>query len=694
MAKDKFRYFRVEARELLDGLSKCVMEIEKGSGGKDVIARLLRFAHTLKGASRVVKLPGIAEHAHAVEDALAPYRDAGGAIPSAEIGRVMKILDEIGVKIAELDQAREAEPSVAGAVPIPTSRAAPDEVFDTVRVDINELDSLLEGLSRIGTQLSRLREHVDAVGRASLLAESISDESDRYELAAAPAGLGAVLTQGRATNELREMLRVTSRSLRAISEQAASELEQVGELSYELRLLPASSIFASLERSVFDAAQSQQKKVNFSASGGETRMDAQVLAAVRNALLHVVRNSVAHGIEPEAARFAAGKPAAGSVTLRVERRGNRVALICRDDGRGIDIDAVRRTAVQLGVITSDAAESLSLDQAVELLLRGGVTTTSNVTELSGRGVGLDVVRETVSGLKGELKVASEQGKGTTVELSVPISLSSLSALVVDAGGMTVSIPLDAVARTLRVAETEIAKSADGSSLAYNGTAIPFLPLFKALKRPAPTTTAGPRRFWTCVVIQSGGHFAALGVNRLQGTANVIVRPLPATIDADPVVAGVSLTAEGEPQLLLDPVGIMELAQRKSAPDTAKEVAKSLPVLIIDDSLTTRMLEQSILTSAGYDVETASSAEEGMEKARERRYSLFIVDVEMPGMDGFTFVERTRADPGLRDIPAVLVTSRNAPQDKLRGKQAGARAYIVKSEFDQGFLLQTIRSLIG
>jgi two-component system, chemotaxis family, sensor kinase CheA len=196
------------------------------------------------------------------------------------------------------------------------------------------------------------------------------------------------------------------------------------------------------------------------------------------------------------------------------------------------------------------------------------------------------------------------------------------------------------------------------------------------------------------VIAAGGALAAVGVDRLLGTGTVVVRPLPARADVDAVVAGASLDSEGHPQLVLDPDGLVAAARHDRAAASEADVRPRLPLLVVDDSLTTRMLEQSILESAGYEVDLAVSAEQALEKAKTRTYGLFVVDVEMPGMDGFQFVARTRADPALRDTPAILVTSRGAPEDQQRGREAGARAYIVKGEFDQGHLLRIIRELVG
>jgi two-component system, chemotaxis family, sensor kinase CheA len=234
--------------------------------------------------------------------------------------------------------------------------------------------------------------------------------------------------------------------------------------------------------------------------------------------------------------------------------------------------------------------------------------------------------------------------------------------------------------------------ADGpaiASIVHAGQAIPFVPLAYALDAPGD----GLARVSSAVVVVGEGGLAALGVERLLGRASLLVRPLPALAAADPVVSGLSLDAEGTPRPVLDADRLVECARARRSP-ASPAPAPPPPILVVDDSLTTRMLEQGILEAAGYEVEVAASGEEALEKARRRRYSLLLVDVEMPGMDGFTLLEQLRGDAELRGIPALLVTSRQAPEDKARGLQAGARGYIVKSEFDQTELLATIRGLVG
>jgi two-component system chemotaxis sensor kinase CheA len=576
-----------------------------------------------------------------------------------------------------------------------------------LRVEIREMDSLLRTVTEAGVQLGAVRKGLGAADRLRDLTSLLLDL-----LAARPgeSGVGASPGMVRArtlAEELRSSLDHFQRSLAVDLERVDGALAETRDVADRLRLIPAETVFPSLDRSARDAAQTLGKRVAFEASGGEVRLEGNVLASLRDALMHVVRNAVAHGVETETERVALGKSPTGQVRLLVERRGSRVAFVCRDDGRGIDVEAVRRAAVARGLVPASEAKSLPADKVIALLRAGGLTTSNDVTELSGRGIGLDVVRATTSRLKGEMSIRSEPGRGATVEVRVPISIASLPGLVVEAAGALAAIPLDAVRQTLRVRDSEVARGVEGDSILHEGSVIPFLPLDRMLRRSgaasfASEARAGGKRAsagrnrgaWSAVVVQAGDRRVAVGVDRLLGTSNIVMRALPGVVDADRVVSGASLDAEGNPQLVLDPGGLVAAAERGHGAPSEEADPRRAPVLVIDDSLTTRMLEQSILESAGYEVELAVSAEEALTKAHDRRYSLFIVDIEMPGMDGFEFVGQARSDAALRDIPAILVTSRNAEEDRLRGEQVGARAYIVKGEFDQGQLLQTIQTLIG
>jgi two-component system chemotaxis sensor kinase CheA len=678
MPTDPYKYFRIEARELLEGLTEGVLELEKGTAEHDRIASLLRLAHTLKGAARVVKQSAMAELAHRIEDLLSPYREDARPVPAERAHEMLEVLDQIGSGLASLG------PTPDGSAPS-AARLAPEEPLETVRVEVEEVEILLGRLSEAGTELASIEKQIEALKLAKQLASLMVQQLQSQDRTSSLTG-----RVGKLAEQLQDSLEHVGRRLVESVDRVARGFNHAHELANRIRLLPSAAIFAPLARVARDAAAVLGKQAQFEPTGGDIRLDAQVLTILRDALVQLVRNAVAHGIESAERRTSTGKPAGGRVELKIERRGSRVAFLCRDDGAGIDLGAIRRVAVKKGVISAANGDLLGLREAIDLLLRGGLSTTARADEISGRGIGLDIVRAAVTRLKGEISVDTAPGRGTTVEISVPVSLTSVQALTVESEGVVASLPLDCVRQTLRLESQEIAHCGAHESIAYQGRPIPFLRLSSALGEPEASST---RERWSTVIVGSGLDLAAIGVDRLMGTGAVLVRSLPALAPAATLVNGATLDNEGNPQLFLDPGGLVEAAHQ-GKPRPRPHDTSVAPVLVIDDSLTTRMVEQSILESAGYQVELATSGEDALEKAQAGRYSLFLVDVEMPGIDGFEFVSRTRAHPVLREVPAILVTSRASADDRRRGEESGARAYIVKSEFEQNRFLETVRQLVS
>lgn len=676
MAKDPYKYYRVEAAELLDNLTRGVQELEHGAPDQGVVAGLLRLAHTLKGASQVVKQPAIAQVAHSVEDLLGPYRERAAPVPSDQTRAVLELLDQIGSKLAALDA---PPPGPAGP-----DTPRPADPVETVRVELEEMDDLITSLTEAGADLTAVQHETESLRHARQLAAWLVQQ---IHAAASRDPAAKMQSIG---DELIHALAASERRLTAAVERAEREFAQARERANRLRLLPVQAILPLLARAAREAASALGKPVEFETAGGEIRLDAQVLTVLRDALLHLVRNAVAHGIEEAPLRASAGKPPAGRIAVQVCRASGRVTVRCRDDGRGMDLAAIRRAAVAKGAISESQAGALELPQAIDLILKGGLST-SPVTRVSGRGIGLDAVRDAVARLKGEIRVDTAPGAGTTVEISVPVSLTSVAVLLVETAGVVAAIPLDSVRQTLHLPESQIARSATGDSIPYSGRALPFLNLSQALGRNA----ASPRREegLMAVVLGAPAPEAAVGVQRLLGTSVILARSLPPLAAVSPVVAGAALDAEGSALAVLSAEQLIAAARRPHSGAQPPAAAARPPILVIDDSLTTRMVEQSVLESAGHRVECATSGEEALEKAHRNRYSLFLVDVEMPGMDGFQFVDRARNDPALRETPCILVTSRCSPEDRRRGQESGARAYVVKSEFDQSRFLETIRQLV-
>ncbi|HVJ04691.1 MAG TPA: response regulator [Candidatus Saccharimonadales bacterium] len=693
MARDLYKYFRIEAREIVEQLSRGVLAFEQGASAQGDVAMLLRLAHTLKGAAHVVKQARIAQLAHEFEDALAPF--SNGQMMRGEHARAMlRQIDEINGCLAGLERERSSrdKPEIASdSVSAPTSV---DEVFDTVRVDIGDMDILLNGISEASLQVAGLKAKLAAMEQAADLGSVLLNQLAPRRVNDSPERSNDSWNKARVLAEdLTGLLKPLRRTLVAGIEQVESELAQVRDTASQVRLIPVSAVFGTMRRAIRNSAEALGKEVEFETSGGEHRLDAHVLAAVRDALLHVVRNAVAHGIESRAERIATNKSPTGKITLQVQRHGSRVAFSCHDDGNGFDVVALRRAIVSSGIRSESDAEPMDVEDLLLAIVGGGISTSRTVTEISGRGIGLDVVRQAAAKLKAEVAIETTPGQGSTVRISVPVSLLSLAAVIVDSNGVSASLPLDAVRQTLRIPDSEIVHNPDGDAIVFDGRTIPFLPLPKALgqevRRKRDRST-----FSSAVVVRSGTDIAAIGVDRLLGTATVLLRAIPSFAVVDPIIAGAALDAEGNPQLVLDPAALV-LAARANRSDAHRQAPRrARVVLVVDDSLTTRMLEKSILESAGYEVDLATSAEEALEKGLARKYDLFVVDVEMPGMSGFEFVAKTREYAALSSVPSILVTSRSSKEDKKRGEEAGARAYIVKSEFDQGQLLQLIRQLVS
>jgi two-component system, chemotaxis family, sensor kinase CheA len=676
---DPLRYFRIEARELHDGLTEGLLRLERGALDAEGLRRLRRQAHTLKGAARVVREALIAEQAHRMEDTLAGATSEGGVAPG-DMAAALEALDAIGARLAELTPAvpRAAAPSE------PQMR----EGTSVVRLEVRDLEALSGTLSAASARIASAGKLGPHLARARRGTSEVLDRLERERTLA--------VVRGQAPNDaLIQRMEATSaalgeleRELTWMFEGLATEVRGAREELQRLRLIPVDTLFAQLQRAVRDAAAVLGRSVRLELSGAEAKVDAPVLSLAREALLHLVRNAVAHGIEPPEVRRRLGKPAEGVIRLRVQREGGRIAFSCRDDGAGIDPGRVRAAAVAGGLLTAEAAAALSREELLQVLLRPGFSTQAAVDEVAGRGVGLNVVQKVTVQLGGDLRLDSQPGAWTEFTLSVPPSLASIRVLAVEADGARVLVPIDAVCWTARVAPGDIAYGPEGETLSHQGEAVAFAPLSRLLGRhPAADKVRA------ALLLQSGRERAAVGVERMTGLVEVLLLPLPPSAPAVPLLMGAALDARGDPDPILEPQALIAAVTR-SAPPARKPAVEPPLVLVVDDSLTTRMLEKSILESAGYRVELATEGEEALARAAALRPDAMLVDVEMPGIDGFEVVRRLREDKVLHTIPAVLVTSRRSPEDRRRGIEVGARAYVVKSEFSQERLLEILRGLVG
>ncbi|MBD8526769.1 hybrid sensor histidine kinase/response regulator [Pseudomarimonas arenosa] len=681
-AKDPYRYFRIEARELLDALELQVQGLAKGEPAADLMARLLRAAHTLKGASRVVKAISMAEAAHGLESLLAPFRDGPGPPPTEALEQAVALLSGLRRELDHLGQAAPHASAIAGLPQQATAQTPPPgtaskplaESLQTLRVEIGQLDRLLESVA----------EAVLPVGQVDLGVLQLIELAQGLEQSSGE-------LRAERLDALAGQLRRLSSQFSQAAERSRGSLDALRREATELRLLPASLVLEPLKQTLDDACQTLDKRISLSIRGGEFRLDAHVLLPLRDALIQLVRNAASHGIEDAALRQARGKPAEGSIEVSLERRGDRIRFHVRDDGAGIDLDAVRQAAISKGRLSPEQASAAGETQLYALLLDGGLSTAREVTAIAGRGVGLDLVREAVRRARGELSIRSHPGRGCEFLLDVPPSLVAVDVLVVESGRLRACLPLHNVRQALRLPSSAIEHSDSGDRIVIDQQLYPLRRLHSFHSAVEPSSAP----FCSVLLLSAGEARAALQVDRLIATREAVVRPLPAVLGNLQLVAGASPDLNGDPLPIFNPDALIQAIVFDKAPPTQRRPVQVLPpILVIDDSLTTRMMEQSILESAGYEVDLAESAEQAFEMARARRYGLFVCDVEMPGMNGFEFVRLSREDADLRQVPVVLVTSLNKPEDKQRGMQAGAADYIVKSEFEQQRFLSTVARLLG
>jgi two-component system chemotaxis sensor kinase CheA len=460
------------------------------------------------------------------------------------------------------------------------------------------------------------------------------------------------------------------------------------------RMVPVAAVFEVFPRMVRDLARASGKEITLRAEGGQTEVDRSVLEQVKDPLTHLLRNCVDHGIEPPETRAGAGKPRHGTICLSARQRNDTLVVEVADDGAGIDPARVRAAALQQGLLGAEAAADLSDREATGLVFRSGLSTSPLVTDLSGRGVGLDVVRDAVERLHGSVEVHSTVGHGTTFVLSLPLSVSTVHCLMLQAGGQTFALPATLVQRVLRVAAEAVGR-AEGRPVVRVGDRPVALARLTDVLGVQAADGADPGSTGPAAVLSIQGVQVALLVERLAGTHELVVKSLPPPLSRVRHIAGAAVLGTGEVAMILNAADLVASVERgEPHPPATPAHPDSGPatILVAEDSITTRTLEKNVLEAAGYRVEAAADGLAAWSLLRSSDCDLVVADIEMPGMDGFELTAKIRADPRLADLPVVLVTSRDSREDHERGALVGADAYIVKGGFDQNRLIDTIRRL--
>jgi two-component system, chemotaxis family, sensor kinase CheA len=458
-----------------------------------------------------------------------------------------------------------------------------------------------------------------------------------------------------------------------------------------VRLLPAANLFPNLERLVRDLSQSLGKPAKFETSGGEIGMDRKILDGLRDPLMHMVRNALDHGLESPESRKAAGKPDIGTIKLEVRQTGSNIEIGLQDDGAGINTERVRQVALAKGLILENAI--LDQAQTLELLFAPGFSTATTISQTSGRGVGMDVVRENILALNGSINLHSQSGRGSSFKLRLPATLATSRVLVVQIANTSLAIATSAVERVARVRNSELLEEQDGQQVVIlDGQAIRVIELAGLLELPRNPKPDG----WRVIVnIVSQNKSLCLIVDALIGEQEIVIKKLGYPLEHVAHLQGAAVLESGMLVPILNTEILIQkaLTQASSSNPKPQSLKPKTRILIVDDSITTRSLERTILENAGFETRVAINGIEALEILRTDAIQLVLSDVEMPLMDGFALTSEIRNTEAFKHLPVILVTSLNTLEHKQRGAQAGADAYIIKSEFDQNVLLETVARLL-
>jgi two-component system chemotaxis sensor kinase CheA len=754
MLKRLMTTFLEELGDNVTALNRHLLALEKAEAAQEraaVLKHLFRTAHSLKGAARSASVSAIERACHALESTLARAQ-SNPAVLTPEVFAVFfaaaDALEEAGQRLREQqnlddsplaqllprleDVASGAQAASAPALPRPVPEVVPaaepeplpsaavraetvtesgpagprEDTTGSVRVPAEKLDAFL---ARSGALLVARRRVQSRLDDLSALREQASSWKSRWLDAARP--LPALLGEedgagrhwpprlvevlGSVGDELGRLEKGLERLENALVDDVRGLKESASALDDEVRrvrMLPFAEACEGLDRLVRDLARASGKEIELILEGGEVELDRSVLQGLRDPLRHLVRNAVDHGADLPEQRRAMSKPPRARLTVGAVLRGAQVEVVVEDDGRGLDLDAIRQQLRKRGL--PEPADERELARAIFL---PGFSTSRLITDISGRGVGLDVVKSRVEALHGTIELSFAGGQGTRFRLAVPLTLTTLRALLLKAGGQTFAFVDTNVQRLLRVSPKDLRSVEGRQMLALGGPPVPVASLADTLGlRGGATVQEGVKL--PVVLVAAGEQRMAFVVDELLAEQEVVVKGLGARIRRLRHVSGATLLPVGGIALVLNAANLVRTALARAPGGDALPRAGAAPkprhrLLVIDDSVTTRTLEKSILEAAGYEVTAAADGVAGWKLIQERRFDLVVSDVDMPRMDGFALTEAVRGSRQFAELPVVLVTARATEDDRARGLAVGANAYLVKSSFDQTNLLETIVQLL-
>ncbi len=698
MKKNKYvDIFIREAEEHLESLRKGILTLEKEGVSGEQLNELLRSAHTLKGSANMVDLVELAGVAHRLEDLLKNLQSGAQEFSSDLVDVLLVATDAIEALMAQAQSGGGISvnvDTVVKALETGALAAAQDEPGTpdyqgterrtSVRASVERLDQLV---NRMGEILLSQKAMTARQEQMNALLQTLDGAMGRLQ----------VNDDGALLQTLRGNMVALINDFERDRLQLGYQAEDVYQRTMELRLLPLATITDEFERSLRNLARNLKKEVNLTVKGQEVELDRNMLDAVKPILLHVLNNAVDHGIEDPETRVRMGKPKAGQISLEARYEGSFVQIAIRDDGQGLNPAIIRETAIKRSVLSAEDAAAMADDAVIYLVFEAGFSTREFITDVSGRGVGLDVVKANLDQIKGNLSLHSEVGSGTELILRLPLSMAIFTGLLVECSGDIYVFPQHYVAEVLRVSPGDIIEEMGREVIRHRETSIPLSSLSRLLEMEASTRV---NNRLTVLVLSFREQRMALLVDCTLGLQDVVVKDLGCQLKTLDFFSGSTILGDGYPALIVSVADLFSVNQgRQKLPlrqayEKARKNALRGRILVVDDSITTRTMEKNILEANHYEVVIAVSGFDALEKLDTGHFDLMVSDVEMPGMTGFELTKKIRQREDSADMPVIIVSSLASDQHRRQGMEAGAQAYIVKGNFQQGILLETVETLIS
>ena len=741
---DKSKYigkFTEEGLENLSTVETLLFEIKEGTSVQDDLVTLMRALHTLKGSSRMLEFKNIEALSHALETVFSALKEERIFLNDKALRLILAGLDELKTGINKIKSggtddiktgifqkelsalsanedftvpgastpvktvAADSEKSKPAGKP-PEKQAAPAAV-KTVSAGSSKRNKLEEAKSEsIRISLERINEIIhDMAALQSLEIAARNIARDTETVNALSRKFSKQLSADQSWNspllqEFRSMELLVSKLGSLVKNYAldvGNHIRNAYDSVISLRMLPLSTALDAYPRFVFTIASELGKQVQVKIEGSENEIDKNLIESLSEVFLHMIRNSIDHGIETPEERRALGKNETGLLSIRCVRESGNMKVTITDDGKGINIEGIRKKIVDKGLVSKEAAATLGEEELINYIFQSGFSTAEKLSNVSGRGVGMDAVKSNIERMKGSIAIQTKPGEGTVFTISVPLSMASLMGFPISSGSMKFIIPANFVDTVMLVNTKDIITVIDRPGIKYNGRIIKLYYLYHILKIPVDEKINETDSVFV-VIVQAYEETVALAVSQISSMRQVILKTLPSFMEQMEVFSGVVLSEDYEMIPALHIPTLIKMARRIKTIDMKKRhvdyerMRKS--ILVVDDSRPTRDIERDILEAEGYKVDTAADGSEALAAAKNVNYDLICTDIIMPNMDGFMLTENIRKNDRLKDIPIIVISSKADEEDQNKAKLLGANRYIVKNTFNNQNLTAAVRELIG